>query len=133
MSTKNNLNFRPCVVWIPLITIFILWIIYWIEIRFGYNFNKFGVFPRSFKGLRGIFLSSLIHSNTSHLFNNSVPLFVLLASLLYFYKEVAFKVIMYGILLSGLFTWSIARDSYHIGASGVVYLLFSLELSIPII
>ena len=27
--------------------------------------------------------------------------------------------------MSGLFCWIIARDSYHIGASGVIYLLFS--------
>jgi membrane associated rhomboid family serine protease len=34
-------------------------------------------------------------------------------------------VLLVGGLLSGLLTWFIARDSYHIGASGIVYLLFS--------
>ena len=38
------------------------------------------------------------------------------------------KVLIYGTLLSGLTTWIIARDSYHIGASGIVYLLFSFIL-----
>ena len=37
----------------------------------------------------------------------------------------AYKVLLVGGLLSGLLTWVLARDSYHIGASGIVYLLFS--------
>jgi membrane associated rhomboid family serine protease len=48
-----------------------------------------------------------------------------MASLFYFYKEVAYKVLFYGIAVSGFLGWIIARESYHIGASGVVYLLFS--------
>ena len=34
-------------------------------------------------------------------------------------------ILIYGLLLSGLLTWIIARPSYHIGASGIVYLLVS--------
>jgi membrane associated rhomboid family serine protease len=76
-------------------------------------------------GFRGVFLTHFIHSNTSHLFNNSIPLFVLLSSLFYFYKEVAYKVLFFGGFFAGFITWMIARESYHIGASGIVYVLFS--------
>lgn len=110
---------------IPILYILVIWMLYFIEIKFGYNFNKYGVYPREFKGLRGVFFTHFIHSNTSHLFNNSIPLFVLLLSIFMFYKEVALKVLAYGALLTGFLTWIIARESYHIGASGVVYLLFS--------
>ena len=110
---------------IPILYILVIWMLYFIEIKFGYNFNKYGVYPREFKGLRGIFFTHFIHSNISHLFNNSIPLFVLLLSIFMFYKEVALKVLAYGALLTGFLTWIIARESYHIGASGVVYLLFS--------
>ena len=110
---------------IPILYILVIWMLYFFEIKFGYNFNKYGVYPREFKGLRGIFFTHFIHSNTSHLFNNSIPLFVLLLSIFMFYKEVALKVLAYGALLTGFLTWIIARESYHIGASGVVYLLFS--------
>ncbi|MDA9092936.1 rhomboid family intramembrane serine protease [Polaribacter sp.] len=110
---------------IPILYILVIWILYFIEIKFGYNFNKYGVFPREFKGLRGVFFTHFIHNNTRHLFNNSIPLFVLLLSIFMFYKEVALKVLAYGSLLTGFLTWIIARESYHIGASGVVYLLFS--------
>lgn len=125
MQTEENLIYHRNVFWIPTISILIIWLIYFIEIKFGFNFNKFGILPRDFKGLRGILFSPFIHSNTSHLFNNSVPLFVLLASLLYFYRDISIKVLLYGIFLSGLLSWTIGRESYHIGASGLIYLLFS--------
>jgi len=125
MKNDYQLKFHKNVLWIPVLSVVIIWAVYWVEIQFGYNFNKFGILPRNFMGLRGIFLSHFIHSDISHLFNNSVPLFVLLAVLFYFYKDVSFKVLIYGILLSGFFSWFIGRDSYHIGASGVIYLLFS--------
>ena len=125
MQTDISLTYHKNVLLVPIVTICVIWFIYWLEIRFGYNFNKYGIFPRSFRGLRGVFLSPFIHSDVSHLFNNSVPLFSLMASLFYFYKEIAFKILLIGTILTGLLCWSFARDSYHIGASGVIYLLFS--------
>ncbi len=113
---------------ISLYGVLFLWIVYWVEVKFGYNFTKYGVYPRTIKGLRGILFSPLIHSGVRHLFNNSVPLFVLLMALFYFYRKIAFKILFFGIILTGLLTWLIARPSYHIGASGVVYLLFSFIL-----
>ncbi len=110
---------------IPLYSVLFLWLVYWFEVKFGYNFNKYGVAPRTLLGLRGIFFSPFIHGGLQHLFNNSVPLFVLLISLFYFYRGIAMKIVIYGLILSGLLTWAIARPSYHIGASGMVYLLFS--------
>ncbi len=125
MKNDATLTYHKKVLWIPTIAVIMIWFIYWIEIKFGYNFNSYGILPRDFKGLRGIFLSPFIHSSTSHLFNNTVPLFVLLGSLFFFYKDVAFKVLLYGIFFSGLLNWMIGRSSYHIGASGIIYLLFS--------
>ncbi len=125
MTKKNKLEFSDEILLVPILFVFLIWFVYWVEIKFGFNFNKLGVFPRTFKGFKGVFLMHFIHGDTRHLFNNSVPLFVLSASLFYFYKDVAKKVLLYGTLLTGLITWAIARPSYHIGASGVVYLLFS--------
>ena len=47
------------------------------------------------------------------------------SALFYFYRSIAWKVLGFGILLSGLLTWSFARPAYHIGASGLIYVLFS--------
>lgn len=128
MKTDEQLKFSTTVFSIPFLFVFTIWIVYWLEIKFGWNFNKFGVFPRNLSGLKGVFCSPFIHSDINHLFNNSVPLFVLSTCLFYFYKEVAVKVLIYGGIVTGLLTWIIARESYHIGASGVVYLLFSFVL-----
>ncbi len=125
MKDEKKLTIYQSVFLIPVVFLLLIWGIYWVEIQFGLNFNKFGVYPRSFKGFRGVFCMHFIHSNVNHLFNNSIPLFVLLSSLFYFYKDVAYKVLLFGGFFTGFFTWVIARESYHIGASGIVYLLFS--------
>lgn len=88
----------------------------------------YGVFPRKLSGLIGILTSPLIHADFKHLFNNSVPLVIMGAALFYFYKEVAFKVSFWIYLMVGVWTWVSAREAYHIGASGVLYGLFSFLL-----
>ncbi|WP_375240804.1 rhomboid family intramembrane serine protease [Polaribacter sp.] len=125
MEQENQLNTSKSIFFIPVLYVIAIWVIYWIEIKFNFNFNKFGILPRNFQGLRGVFFTHFIHSDTKHLFNNSIPLFVLLLSLFYFYRDIGLKILIYGGVLSGLLTWIIARESYHIGASGIVYLLFS--------
>ena len=125
MKDTDHLKISNSTFIIPVAYVVSIWLIYVVEILFNLNFNKFGVFPRTLEGFRGVFLTHFIHSDTSHLFNNSIPLFVLLCSLFYFYKEVAYKVLLIGGFFTGFLTWIIARDSYHIGASGIVYLLFS--------
>jgi membrane associated rhomboid family serine protease len=93
--------------------------------KFNLNFNKYGIYPNTFKGLRGIFFSPFIHGDLKHLFNNSIPVGFLLGCMFYFYQKIAVKVIIGGLLISGFMTWLIGRPSYHIGASGLVYLLVS--------
>ena len=122
---SNELTFSRKVVLIPFLFVFTIWFVYWIEIYFSFNFTKYGIFPRNLNGLKGVLFSPFIHSNTNHLFSNSIPLAVLISSLIYFYRGVYVKVLIYGGLLSGFFTWVIAREAYHIGASGIVYLVFS--------
>lgn len=128
MNTEQQLKFSPSIFTIPFLFVLIIWFVYWVEIKFGWNFNKFGVFPRNLSGLKGVLCSPFVHSDTNHLFNNSVPLFVLSTCLFYFYRQVAIKVLVFGGIITGLLTWIIARESYHIGASGIVYLLFSFVL-----
>ena len=125
MSDHKHYNFSPLILAVPLYFVLFLWIIFWIEVKYGYNFNKYGIYPRSLMGLRGIFFSPFIHGDIKHLYHNSIPLFVLLFSLYYFYRKIAFKVFVYGTLFTGILTWIIARKSFHIGASGIIYMLFS--------
>ena len=89
------------------------------------NLNHLGIYPRTLNGLKGIVFSPFVHGSVEHLYNNTVPLAVLIAFLFHFYGKAALKVLLLGVLLSGLITWLIARPSYHIGASGIIYVLAS--------
>lgn len=102
-----------------------IWLVYWVEVNYGFYFNSYGIYPLNIEGLKGIIFSPFIHGSLEHLFNNSVPLLLLSMALFYFYPDVSWKVIIWGILLSGLFTWIIGRPSHHIGASGLIYVLAS--------
>jgi hypothetical protein len=46
-------------------------------------------------------------------------------TLIYFYRNISLKVLFFGILFSGIITWIIGRESYHIGASSLIYVLVS--------
>ncbi|RPE00265.1 rhomboid family intramembrane serine protease [Aureibaculum marinum] len=124
----KQFKFSSIVITFPLYFVLSLWIVFWIEGTYNLYLTKYGLYPHTIKGLRGIVFSPFLHSGIKHLFNNSIPLFILMTALFYFYRKIAFKVLIYGVLLSGLLTWVIGRPSYHIGASGVVYLLFSFVL-----
>jgi membrane associated rhomboid family serine protease len=109
----------------PVVFIFILWLIKCCEVVFEYPLYNLGVYPRHVKGIVGVFTAPLIHSNFSHLFSNSIPLFVLGSGLFYYYRTVAYKIFFMILFATGLWVWVSARPSYHIGASCVVYVLAS--------
>lgn len=125
MSEMGHFKFSNKVLAIPLLAMIIIWAVYWLELALGVNFNEMGVMPRTLSGLKGVILSPFIHGSLEHLYNNTIPLGILLTALWYFYKDAAWKIVLYGILISGLLTWLIGRTSYHIGASGLIYVLAS--------
>jgi len=125
MATKAYFKFTNTVLIIPLVTILTMWAVYWFELQFQINLNKYGVYPKTLFGLRGVFLSPFIHGSIKHLYNNTIPIAVLIVALTYFYRSITFKVLFFGIVVSGFITWSIGRPSYHIGASGLIYVLAS--------
>ncbi|MCK0160645.1 rhomboid family intramembrane serine protease [Allomuricauda sp. F6463D] len=122
---SDTLKFSNTVLLAPLLAVLSIWTVFWIEIQFSVNLNDYGIYPRRLSGLKGVLFSPFIHGSLSHLYNNTIPLAVLMAFLVYFYRSAALKVLLLGTLVSGLLTWAIARPSYHIGASGVIYLLAS--------
>lgn len=122
---NNDFKFTNAVITLPLFFVIIIWFIFWLEIKFGFDFVQNGIYPRTFSGLQGILFSPFIHGDLEHLYNNSIPLLVLLAALQFFYRKQAVQVMVFGLVLSGAITWLIARQSFHIGASGLIYVLFS--------
>jgi membrane associated rhomboid family serine protease len=121
----NHFKFSPSVIALPFLSVLVLWIVFWAEIRFHLNLEAYGIYPRTVVGLRGILFSPFIHGSLEHLYNNSIPLLILIAALRFFYREQTYAVLGFGLLITGAITWVIGRESYHIGASGLVYLLVS--------
>lgn len=126
MKTSKDLSFAAAVYIYPILLILAIWITFWMEQSFGFHLKSWGVKPREWIGLRGVFFSPFLHGDTKHLLSNSLPLLLLSMALLYFYRGIAFNVLIFGGILTGVLTWLIGRGgSVHIGASGVVYLLAS--------
>lgn len=128
MKHNNELNhfkFSPATWIIPSFLLVVVWFIFFMNQSFHLHLNELGIFPRTISGLQGVVFSPFLHSDLNHILNNSLPLLILSTALIYFYREVSLKVLAYGVLLSGILTWIIGRDSYHIGASGLIYVLVS--------
>jgi membrane associated rhomboid family serine protease len=83
--------------------------------------GSWGVVPRTISGAWGIVTAPLVHGGISHLFSNTLPFFFLLSMIFFFYRKVAYEVLIAGWLITGLAVWIGARSSSHIGASGLVY------------
>lgn len=122
---ENYFRYSPSVILFPLLFTGFLWLVFLSEDFFNFDLHFLAILPRTLSGLPGIFTSAFLHGSLEHIANNSVPLLVLMAALIYFYRELSLKVVFFGILLSGLFTWAIGRPDYHLGASGLIYVLFS--------
>jgi membrane associated rhomboid family serine protease len=125
MTKTQKLYFSLDVVLYPLLFVLIMWVVFWIEIRFSLDFTSYGIHPGRVDGLRGVFFGPFIHGSLKHLFNNSIPMLVLGTALFYFYRPVRWQVLLIGLIVTGLITWIIGRPANHIGASGIVYLLAS--------
>jgi membrane associated rhomboid family serine protease len=66
-----------------------------------------------------------VHGDWDHLISNSFPFLILGTLIVHFYNRVAFRVFGIIYVATGCLVWSFASwnhpDSYHIGASGLVY------------
>ena len=105
----------------PLAFAILIWLVKTAEVTFGFSLSFLGVYPREWEGLIGIITYPLVHGDWMHLYSNTVPLLVLGTGIFYFYQKLAFKVIAWIYLGSGILIWIGARPSYHIGASGIIY------------
>ncbi|HNW69877.1 MAG TPA: rhomboid family intramembrane serine protease, partial [Bacteroidales bacterium] len=106
----------------PLAVVAVMWIVKIAEYYTGSDFGELGIMPLTAKGLIGIVTAPFIHADFGHLVANTIPMFVSLSIIFYFYREVAFQVFFLVWLFTGVWVWSFARDdSFHIGASGLVY------------
>jgi membrane associated rhomboid family serine protease len=109
------------------IMLFLMWSVYFLDWYLPFDFTQLGLIPKMATGLKGIFFMPFVHSplDIHHIINNSAPTFFLTATLIYFYRPIAYKVLILGWLLTGSFLWVFAQSATgnHIGMSGVIYFL----------
>jgi len=119
-----HFKYSPKVLIYPVLIVLVLWLVFWFQVRVDAGIRNFGIRPNDTFGFLGIVTSPFLHADIDHLYNNTIPVFVLTMALFFFYSKVAWRVILWGVLLSGGLTWLIAQRGNHIGASGLIYVLF---------
>lgn len=100
-----------------------------VNVLTGSWLTGFGIVPRSLEGLRGIVLAPFIHGSFAHLFGNLLP-FVML-SWLVATEGVKRYLWVAGLiaLLGGSLVWLFGRTSLHVGASGLIFGLWTYLLA----
>jgi membrane associated rhomboid family serine protease len=106
---------------LPLILIGLMWLSRLTEFLLNTDFGKFGLLPRSIKGIGGIFTAPFIHGDMQHLMSNTPAILVLGALMRYFYPGISKISMLLIYIFSGILVWIFARPYFHIGASGLVY------------
>lgn len=110
---------------LPLIFCAMIIITFTAEHAFDCVFFRLGIYPRHLSGLIGVIFSPLIHGDLEHLLSNLSALPVLTGMLTLVYRQNYFKIFSVLYLSTGILVWLFARESYHIGASGMIYALAS--------
>ncbi len=118
---KNSL---PLIIFIAAI-----WVVELINWFLGHRLAVWGILPRHISGLIGIPLAPFLHGGIGHAASNSLPLLIL-GGLTLIGGRTRFWILTVGIiLLSGILVWLFARESLHIGASGLVFGYFGALLA----
>jgi len=102
-----------------------IWLVFMLD-RF-LPFEQLALYPRRLEGLPGILLSPFLHKDFSHLFGNSIPLFILLM-LLAGSRANSGRTVAILVIVSGAMLWLLGRPYPVIGASGLVFALIGFLL-----
>lgn len=107
----------------PFLFVGLLWLIFAFDEYFNLNLYQYSLLPRDYSQWYGVFTFPLIHGGVDHIAGNTWSIFVLLAGVRYFFPKIFGQVFWSSFLIPGMITFFIARPSFHLGASGMVYAL----------
>jgi membrane associated rhomboid family serine protease len=131
MQNKLKIDFHLV---FPFALTLLLWVVFYFDFSNKLSLHDYGVWPRSLKGIPGIITHFFIHGNFNHILSNTISFLVLSLLLFVSYREIAFKIFMWMVPLTGAGLWLIGRKSVmgveicHIGASGIIFSLFGFLL-----
>ncbi len=92
------------------------------------SLNIYGILPRHSEGLIGLVAAPWLHGGVAHFLSNIVPLFIFSFLVVQYGFKRYIGVSLFIIIGGGFAVWLVARSSYHIGASGLVYGYFGFLL-----
>jgi len=119
---------------LPYRFVFLMWLTFTVQFYAPWDFFWLGVKPRTFFGLVGILTGPLIHSGLYHILSNTIPLLFLGTVLFFFYDRFGKPVFFGSYFCPNVFVWIFSpRQTYHIGASGMVYSLASFLIVMGIL
>ena len=100
----------------------VMWAVEIVDLLPGTGFDRWGIRPRTTRGLFGIPVAPFLHDGLGHLIANTLP-FVVLGAFIAIGDAVRFlQVTLIVALTSGLGTWLFASPgTIHVGASGLVF------------
>lgn len=110
---------------IPILFVLLLWVIFALDLMFQLHLNRFSLQPRNFEALYGIFTFPLLHGDLSHIFGNTISVLALLIGVRYYFPTIFSNVFVLSYILPGIITWFIGRPHFHLGASGMIFALFT--------
>lgn len=127
IKTSGNFLFEAIrLIRFPLLIVAAVFAVKAAEQGFGWSLVYYGIQPREPGTLPGILTAPFVHGDWNHLFSNATGLFAMMFLINTFYPRVAVMTYFFTMLVSGILVWFFARgNSYHIGASGIVYGLVS--------
>lgn len=103
--------------------------VYVINVLLSGQLSQFGIYPRDLWSLHHIVFAPFIHASAGHLLNNLVALSIFGAISLIRSTKFFVTSSLFIIIVSGLLIWLLARDGFHIGASGWIFGLWSVNLA----
>ena len=95
----------------------------------GNSLLHHGLLPRTLTGLQGVLFAPFLHGSVRHLLGNLLP-FVVLSSLVL--SEGVSRYVRVTVLiaiLGGLMVWVVGRPLMHVGASGMIFGLWTYLLA----
>src|SRR5262245_20594823 len=100
----------------------VMWALEVIDLLPGVDLDRWGIQPRTLRGLVGIPLAPFLHAGLPHLIANTIP-FLVLGAIIAIGDATRFVEVTVTIaLVSGLGTWLFGMSgTIHIGASGLVF------------
>ena len=117
VSERARANFRLAVK-LALAFVGLLWLIQLSNWALDLGPPDFGIRPREWSGLIGVFVAPMLHGGVEHLLANTPPLVVLGTTMLYLYPQASPRVLPAVYLGPGIAVWLFGRPSMHLGASG---------------